>query len=214
MQSRKSINMWGGMTAVVLLSSSLFIVNQSNEIKNLKNRCIEEQEQHQLLIEKHEQEAKQLTEQLNSKLGVIEGLQQQINQLESEVESLEGVQQNIISNVGYMPNDYERNLLERLVECEAGAETMQGKIAVANVVLNRVKSKEFPNSISKVIYQKNQFEPVVTGIINSKTPSQDSIEAVKRAFLGEKVVDSDIVTFWASWLNRNNEICWSNRLVY
>ena len=57
-----------------------------------------------------------------------------------------------------------------------------------------------------MIYQKNQFEPVVVGIIDNKQASQESVEAVKRAFLGERVVDSDIVNFWASWLDSNNDI--------
>lgn len=196
----------GGVTAVMLLSSSALNVYQFNTKVDLENRMVEEQEQHKIQIQEHEQEAKQLTEELSNKSEMIEGLQQQINQLEAENKSLEGVQQTIISNVGYIPNEYERKLLERLVECEAGGESMQGKIAVVNVVLNRIKSDDFPNSISKVIYQKNQFEPVVTGIIDSKTPSQDSIEAVKRAFLGERVVDLDIVNFWASWLDRSNDL--------
>lgn len=198
MRTKKEIV--GGITVVLLLSS--IVVNSIYINKYVK--LVEEQEQYKLQIQKHQQEAKQLTEELSNKSEMIEGLQQQINQLEAENKSLEGVQQTIISNVGYIPNEYERKLLEMLVECEAGGESMQGKIAVVNVVLNRIKSADFPNSISKVIYQKNQFEPVVTGIIDSKTPSQDSIEAVKRAFMGEKVVDSDIVNFWASWLDSSN----------
>ncbi|WP_304428094.1 cell wall hydrolase [uncultured Clostridium sp.] len=200
MRTKKEIV--GGITVVLLLSS--IVVNSIYINKYVK--LVEEQEQYKLQIQKHQQEAKQLTEELSNKSEMIEGLQQQINQLEAENKSLEGVQQTIISNVGYIPNEYERKLLEMLVECEAGGESMQGKIAVVNVVLNRIKSADFPNSISKVIYQKNQFEPVVTGIIDSKTPSQDSIEAVKRAFMGEKVVDSDIVNFWASWLDSSNDL--------
>lgn len=181
MRTKKEIV--GGITVVLLLSS--IVVNSIYINKYVK--LVEEQEQYKLQIQKHQQEAKQLTEELSNKSEMIEGLQQQ-------------------SNVGYIPNEYERKLLEMLVECEAGGESMQGKIAVVNVVLNRIKSADFPNSISKVIYQKNQFEPVVTGIIDSKTPSQDSIEAVKRAFMGEKVVDSDIVNFWASWLDSSNDL--------
>lgn len=166
----------------------------------------EDLKQYKIQIQEHEQKAKELTEELNSKSEMIESLHQQMNQLEAENKSLEGVQQTIISSVGYFPSTSERQLLERLVECEAGAESLEGKIAVANVVLNRIKSNEFPDSISGVIYQKNQFEPVVVGIIDNKQASQESIEAVKRAFLGEKVVASDIVNFWASWLDSDNEI--------
>lgn len=196
----------GGVTALILTTSTMLNIHQANEQKELKQRLLQEQEQHRIQIQEHEQEALNLTNEVNDKDNKINSLQQQINQLEAENKSLEGVQQTIISNVGYMPNTYERQLLERLVEAEAGAESMTGKIAVVNVVLNRIKSDDFPDSITDVIYQKNQFEPVVTGIIDSKTPSQESVEAVKRAFLGEKVVDVDIVNFWASWLDKSNDL--------
>lgn len=186
----------------MLLSSMIFDSIYINKYVKL----LEKQEQYKIQIQEHEQEAKQLTEEVTSKSELIESLQQQINQLEAENQSLEGVQQTIIDNVGYFPSTSERQLLERLVECEAGGESMTGKIAVVNVVLNRIKSDDFPDSITNVIYQKNQFEPVVTGIIYQKTPSAESKEAVKRAFKGEKVVDSDIVNFWASWLDSDNEI--------
>lgn len=196
----------GGIVAVgVTVPTSLFI-NQRNINQNINEQLNAEKEAYKVQIQEHEREAKKLTEELDSKSEVIESLQQQVNQLEAENQSLEGVRSTIIDNVGYYPSDYERELLERLVECEAGAESITGKIAVVNVVLNRIKSEEFPDSITDVIYQKNQFEPIVTGIIYQKTPSEESKEAVKRAFLGERVVDSDIVNFWASWLDSDNEI--------
>lgn len=188
-----------GVTVALLLTSTTMNLYQMDKQAT-------EQEHHRIQIQEHEQEAKNLTKQLNDKDAELSAIKQQLNQLEAENQSLEGVQQTIINNVGYFPSDSERRLLERLVECEAGAESMEGKIAVVNVVLNRIKSKDFPDTITAVIYQKNQFEPVVTGIIDSKEPSKDSIEAVKRAFLGEKVVDSDIVNFWASWLDSSNPI--------
>lgn len=196
----------GGATAVVLVASSLINLHQLNNNKKLEKIISEEQEQHKIQIQEHEQEALKLTNELSVKSGEIDNLQQQINRLEAENNSLEGVQQSIINNVGYVPNTYERQLLERLVECEAGNESMSGKIAVANVVLNRLKSEKFPDSISEIIYQRNQFEPVGTGIINSKTPSAESKEAVKRAFLGEKVVGEGILYFWASWLYKEHDM--------
>ncbi len=49
--------------------------------------------------------------------------------------------------------------LTAIIYCEAGNQPTKGKIAVANVVLNRVKSRKYPNSIKGVIYQKYQFTP-------------------------------------------------------
>lgn len=72
------------------------------------------------------------------------------------------------------------DLLARLVEAEAGAESYSGKLAVAKVVLNRVVSNEFPNTIREVIYQSGQFSPVGNGMINNPA-EPDSIQAAKDA---------------------------------
>lgn len=54
-------------------------------------------------------------------------------------------------------------LLAALIECEAGGEPYEGKLAVGSVVLNRVASSHFPNSVVGVIYQRGQFSPVASG---------------------------------------------------
>lgn len=171
--------------------------------KELNEKIIVEYE---AIIEQHQAEVDSLLKSAEEVQAELDSKNKQIQELEAENQALEGVRSIIIDNVGYYPSTYERQLLERLVECEAGAESMTGKIAVVNVVLNRIKSDDFPDSITDVIYQKNQFEPVVVGIIDNKQASQESVEAVKRAFLGERAVDSDIVNFWASWLDSNNDI--------
>ncbi|MCM3639680.1 cell wall hydrolase [Priestia aryabhattai] len=74
----------------------------------------------------------------------------------------------------------EKDLLSRLVRAEAENEPYSGKVAVATVVLNRVDSSEFPNSISSVINQSGQFSPVSNGQIN-KPADADSIKAVNEA---------------------------------
>lgn len=62
----------------------------------------------------------------------------------------------------------EKNLLARLVHAEAKGEPYAGKVAVADVVLNRVENKQFPDSVESVIYQKNAFQPVQNGSIQKK----------------------------------------------
>lgn len=78
----------------------------------------------------------------------------------------------------------EKVLLARLVEAEAKGESYEGKVAVATVVLNRVDSPEFPDSITNVIYEvvgdAYAFSPVQNGEIN-KPASNESIKAVKDA---------------------------------
>lgn len=75
---------------------------------------------------------------------------------------------------------YERDLLARIVYAEARGESYQGKVAVAHVVLNRVDSHNFPNSIESVIYQSGQFQPVSNGAINQRA-DEDSVRAVQEA---------------------------------
>ena len=79
--------------------------------------------------------------------------------------------------------------LLRLVEAEASGEDIKGKLLVANVVLNRVKSGVFPDTIKEVIYQRQngraQFSPVATGKIDRVAVSEETVEAVERALCGE-----------------------------
>ncbi len=57
----------------------------------------------------------------------------------------------------------EQALLAALIQCEAGGESYEGKLAVGSVVINRVRSSHFPGSIAGVIYQSGQFSPVASG---------------------------------------------------
>ena len=80
------------------------------------------------------------------------------------------------------------NLL-RLVEAEAGGEDLIGKMLVANVVLNRVRDKHFPNTINEVIFQSSngvaQFSPISDGRFYTIHVSNETIEAVNRVLQGE-----------------------------
>ena len=77
----------------------------------------------------------------------------------------------------------DHRLLARLVHAEARGETYKGKVAVAAVVLNRVRSAQFPNTISGVIYQKGAFSCIGDGQINL-TPDNESIRAARDAMNG------------------------------
>lgn len=85
-----------------------------------------------------------------------------------------------VSNTIQSSTSAEMDLLSRLVFAEARSESYEGKVAVAKVVLNRVASSQFPNSIYAVIHQKGQFSPVTNGSIYNKADS-DSFKAVEEA---------------------------------
>ena len=80
-------------------------------------------------------------------------------------------------------NESEINLLARLVHGEARGEPYLGKVAVAAVVLNRVRSAAFPNTISGVVYQAGAFDCVADGQINL-SPDNDSLRAARDAMNG------------------------------
>ena len=75
------------------------------------------------------------------------------------------------------------NLLARVVYAEARGEPYAGQVAVAAVVLNRVKSSSFPNTISGVVYQSGAFTAVSDGQINL-TPNQTAYNAAQDALNG------------------------------
>ena len=79
----------------------------------------------------------------------------------------------------------ERSVLERIVEAEATDKDEKSKILVANVILNRVRSKEFPNSIESVVFQraygKVQFSPTADGRYESVRITKSTKRSVKKA---------------------------------
>lgn len=80
-------------------------------------------------------------------------------------------------------NTSNLDLLARVINGEARGESYTGKVAVGAVVMNRVKSSLFPNSIYGVIYQQGAFDAVSDGQINL-TPSSSSIKAAQDAMNG------------------------------
>ena len=85
--------------------------------------------------------------------------------------------------------DYEALL--KIVEAEAGTEDRTGKLLVADVVLNRVESERFPDTVRQVVYQESggraQFSPAADGSIEKVAVSGETEEAVRRALGGEDV---------------------------
>lgn len=95
----------------------------------------------------------------------------------------------------YVLKDEELHLLHKIVMAEAEGEPYEGKVAVANVVLNRLRSANYPDTIKEVIYQKSQFSPVQNGRMDRVTPNEESIRAVTEALHGRKEVSDDTYYF-------------------
>ena len=80
-------------------------------------------------------------------------------------------------------NSSDINLLSRIIYSESRGEPYAGQVAVGAVVLNRVKSSSFPNSIAGVIYQSGAFDAVSDGQINL-TPNSTAKKAAQDALNG------------------------------
>lgn len=99
-------------------------------------------------------------------------------------------------------------LLSKLVTGEARGESYEGQVAVAAVVINRVKDPRFPNTIKDVIYQKNAFSVVKNGRINAQ-PTSSTYRAAQEALYGNDPTNNAIY-FWnpdistCSWINTLN----------
>ncbi len=103
--------------------------------------------------------------------------------------------------------------LSRIIHAESGGEPYQGKLAVGNVILNRVADQQFPDSIYEVIFDRKygvQFTPVANGTIYN-TPSAESIRAAQACLAGTKVVEDCLYFFnpqtatKVSWIVENRK---------
>ena len=101
------------------------------------------------------------------------------------------------------------DLLAHLIHAEARGEPYQGQVAVGAVILNRVKSELFPNTVASVIYQPGQYEVVANGQINL-TPDPSSLEAAREAAAGEDPTGGAL--FFFAPAKTSNAFLWSRAL--
>lgn len=91
----------------------------------------------------------------------------------------------------YLLADEDYEALLKIVQAEAGNEDEEGKMLVAGVVLNRVKSTKFPDSVQKVVMQQKdgvyQFSPVANGTYKSAKVTQETVDAVEKVLKGEDI---------------------------
>lgn len=115
----------------------------------------------------------------------------------------------------YQLSEQDYEALLRIVEAEAGGEDQNGKLLVANVVLNRVNSDKFPDTVWNVVMQKEQgiaqFSPTVDGRFSSVCVSEDTKQAVERALYGEDISEGalyfcarrDVESDKMKWFDQN-----------
>lgn len=93
----------------------------------------------------------------------------------------------------YSLSQEDYDVLLRIVEAEAGCEDIKGKMLVAGVIMNRVESSKFPDTVKEVVFQKEngvtQFSPISDGSYERVKVSEETKEAVKRVLYGEDITE-------------------------
>jgi len=100
--------------------------------------------------------------------------------------------------------------LSRVIHKESGNQPMEGKMAVGNVVLNRVADPVFPDTVEGVLAQKNQFSTYKSGVLAATEPSQSSTIAAKLVMDGGVVEETKGALYFDSgsnsWAARNKDL--------
>ena len=164
-----------------------------------------------------QQDSKEELERINEQIVMdakIKALEAEENARQKALEEERRIEEEkkAASRKAISDDDYQ--VLLRIVQAEAGVCDEKGKILVANVVLNRVKSQEFPDSVRSVVYEPSQFSPVSDGSINSVKVTEETKECVNRALEGEDYSDGALY-FMNRRGSRSRAVSWfDSHLTY
>lgn len=97
--------------------------------------------------------------------------------------------------------------LSRIIYAESGNQSLEGRMAVGNVVMNRVKNPKYPNTVEGVLAQKNQFTTYNGGALANRKPNEGSVIAAKLVMDGGEVPQVAGALYFdsasGSWASRN-----------
>lgn len=206
------------------LSTSLFAsvgfnINQYNKnTQNLHDISIKQQKintlesnlkgQKKLIVDKNA-EIKEKDALIKSKDAKIKKLQEAVDNTAKSV-SRGNITRSL--NTKYNFSKYEMDLFYRVVYAESGNESYEGQLAVANVILNRIKDKRYPDTLKGVVYQKYQFESVSSNMLYDRTPSESVKKAVQDAINGKNNI-GDCISFWATYVRKSHPL-WDLPIKY
>ena len=143
-------------------------------------------------IEDAEQKAREYEEEIKKKEEDLEYLRKKLAEELALSQAAANAAWRDISEVTFAEGD--RYLLANLIYCEAGSEPYAGQLAVGAVVINRVLSSKFPDTVVGVIYQKKQFSPVASGrfqlALETNKATADCYRAADEAMSGATNVGS------------------------
>lgn len=107
------------------------------------------------------------------------------DKIENMSEILEEYESSYTFVNNYNPTDKEMTILYKIVESEATGQNFESRVNVAHVILNRVESDYFPDSIKKVVFQENQFSPINDNRYYEVIVTKKTIDAVNYAINGD-----------------------------
>ena len=138
---------------------------------------------------------------LNEIINVLKNQEPAIIYIEQQVDTEEPQEKrvNLSSRKETSASIDDRELLARLLYCEGRGESIECQRAIISVIINRLNSGSWGNSISSVIYAKGQFEPIASGLINSAKPSNVQYEVVDYILENGSTLPNWVMFFRASY---------------
>ncbi|MCR5488417.1 MAG: cell wall hydrolase [Lachnospiraceae bacterium] len=137
------------------------VMSEQDKVKDLVDSTSSSITSYAGAISEKEREALAWEQSIIAKQNTIEALKDQLAKEEELARRAQAMGKRNLSEVDFNVSD--RDLLAAIIQCEAGGEPWEGKIAVGAVIMNRVCSEAFPNTVAGVVYQSGQFQPVASG---------------------------------------------------
>ncbi len=173
------------------------LVAAKNELTGLQDETQEQKDKVTASIEETRAEIKESMEDIEDAQAIADAIEEQLEEaIAKEVElekqkaaedaaRIAAIKAAEAANKNRAPvvvsDSSDAELLAALIYCEAGGEPYEGQLAVGSVVMNRVRSGSFPNSVSGVIYQSGQFTPVSSGRLATVLANNLTTDSCRRA---------------------------------
>lgn len=173
-------------------------------VEEKQDRLEEEQKKLSSLEKKLNKQQKELTSKLSETSGQLDDYTSRLEEAKAAEAAIEEARNADADTIA---------LMAAILECEAGI-SYEGMIAVGTVIMNRVGSAKFPNTIEEVIYQPGQFSPVSSGKLDEvlqKGPMESAYKAAKAVLAGER--NSQVkkcLFFWASYTGHEGIVVGDN----
>lgn len=151
------------------------VQDEANALKALQKEASDKQAEVHSMVEETSESMLAYSDEIAKKEEELLKYEQQLAESENDIVALKAKYEeelaisreagligfNDLSSITFDKGDID--LMAAIIECEAGGEPYVGKVAVGNVVMNRVRSPKFPNTVLEVLYQNRQFSPVGSG---------------------------------------------------